>query len=207
MSNSANLQVELLSALSSRPFSTDELHVMPSIRSASGGNIASVAQELGGLQQRGLVGRQGRHWTLTPKGRNAAKPPHKPPALQRAPAAPRTAKGTDSAQSERVATPPVKANQPVIGPKKESPPISPTGPAKPNCRWSEPWQPFHKLDHLLPPQPRRLQHRESYYLREEGSTRRDQRRPRRRPKLRRRRRQPQRRDHHLALRDKNGASY
>ncbi len=46
-----------------------------------------------------------------------------------------------------MANPPTTANQPFSAPKKESPPISPTGPAKPNCRWSEPWQPFHKLLH------------------------------------------------------------
>jgi hypothetical protein len=70
---SSNLQSAILSALDARPFSTDELHALPSVRDASGGNVAKVAQELGALQQKGIVGRQSRYWILTTKGQSVTK--------------------------------------------------------------------------------------------------------------------------------------
>jgi hypothetical protein len=57
MTDSTPLTAAILSSLVARPFSTDELHAIPSVLAASGRNIAKVAQELGALQQRGLVGR------------------------------------------------------------------------------------------------------------------------------------------------------
>lgn len=125
---------------------------MPSVRTASAGNIATVAQELGALQQRGLVGRQVRRWTLTVKGRSATKPDQTGPKsrltlpAKEAPARPSLPAsypvGPQSAHGIPVRNPPTH-DKPTIRPHI----IQAEAPAKTASRWSEPWVPFHKLLH------------------------------------------------------------
>jgi len=150
MTDSTPLTAAILSSLAARPFSTDELHAMPSVRAASGSNIAKVAQELGALQQRGLVGRQSRNWALTAKGRSTAKPDQASPK----------SRSTIPSRGSPIGPPP-SASNPVEtlsgsrfparnAPTQASPTIPPRVPqpaahAKTPARWSAPWEPFHKL--------------------------------------------------------------
>ena len=150
MTDSTPLTAAILSSLVARPFSTDELHAIPSVLAASGRNIAKVAQELGALQQRGLVGRQSHKWALTAKGRSTAKPDQAGPKSR--PTIP--ARGSPS-------SPPPPASNPAESPSEsrfparnapthDSPTLPPRIPQsaaheKAPARWSAPWEPFHKL--------------------------------------------------------------
>ena len=152
MTDSTHVAAAILSSLAARPFSTDELHAMPSVRAASGSNIAKVAQELGALQQRGLVGRQSRNWTLTAKGRSATKPDQAGPKSR--PTIP--AKGSPTSSPPPVANavePPATSRFPARNlPTQDRLTIPPRVPqpashTKTPPRWSAPWAPFHKLLH------------------------------------------------------------
>ncbi len=150
MTDSTPLTAAILSSLVARPFSTDELHAIPSVLAASGRNIAKVAQELGALQQRGLVGRQSHKWARTAKGRSTAKPDQAGPKSR--PTIP--ARGSPS-------SPPPPASNPAESPSEsrfparnapthDSPTLPPRIPQsaaheKAPARWSAPWEPFHKL--------------------------------------------------------------
>ncbi len=137
----APLRQSLLTALGSRPFSTDELFGLPSIRDASGRNIGKVAQELGALSQQGLVGRQSRNWNLTAKGRAA---------IRAGSAQPRPANGngsTESTKSSSVTTRPATGGEapPPVSMEYGNHAVPQMEHEKRTCRWTEPWHPFHKL--------------------------------------------------------------
>ena len=148
--DASHLRSAVLSALSARPCSTDELNAVPSVRNASGGNIAKIAQELGALQQEGLVGRQSHRWTVTTKGKSAVKPAALVGANMGPPftvtMGPKV--GSTPFHAHPASGPPADRGFPVNAVHKQ---LGKTVPLpeipKPTCRWSPPWVPFHKLLH------------------------------------------------------------